>query len=573
MNQLTPDPLAALTSSLEPKRAISYIRVSTREQAQRGGTTEGFSIPAQREANKRKAASLGALIVKEFVDRGESARSANRPELQKMLAYIQENQIDFCVVHKLDRLARNRADDIDINRSLDQAGVRLISTTENIDQTPGGILLHGIMSSIAEFYSRNLANEVIKGMSQKARNGGTIGKAPLGYLNRQGRDDQGRETRWVEIDPERGPLMTQAFELYATGQWTLSKLANHLNNQGLTTTPTPNKPAKPLNQNKLLDLLRNPYYQGIITYQGVQYPGKHQPLIDNTTWQKVQTTLNAHRNGERRRIHNHHLKTTIRCGQCGSRLIIHKAKARNGQTYPYFVCSYRQRNRNKCQFKAVLIHEVEQQIENIYKNIQITKQQRHQIQTHLLEELDHIYANQQTQLTNLNNKRQKLQNQQTKLLQAHYADAIPLDLLKTEQTQITRQIADIDHQLKTLTADKTKVQNHLNQALDLLQNCHQLYTYPDIPDSLKKLLNLTFFEAIHINPADNQNQIQRTITPKYQPPFDQLTKPNTHTATTASPDQRKPINSEKNKTPEDQTSGDKNHNYLDNVSCKGIVVG
>ena len=91
-----------------------------------------------------------------------------------MLCYLKDaSDVDYVIVHKLDRLARNRADDVEINRAFDEAGVRLVSTSENIDQTPGGILLHGIMSSIAEFYSRNLANEVIKGMSEKARNGGT----------------------------------------------------------------------------------------------------------------------------------------------------------------------------------------------------------------------------------------------------------------------------------------------------------------------------------------------------------------------------------------------------------------
>ena len=135
---------------------------------------------------------MGALIVKEFADRGESARSANRPGLQKMLAYLtQDGRIDYVIVHKLDRLARNRADDVEINRAFDEAGVRLVSTSENIDQTPGGMLLHGIMSSIAEFYSRNLAAEVVKGLGEKARADSTIGRAPLGYLNKQGRG-QGR---------------------------------------------------------------------------------------------------------------------------------------------------------------------------------------------------------------------------------------------------------------------------------------------------------------------------------------------------------------------------------------------
>lgn len=475
---MTTDPFAAMAASLSPKRAVSYLRVSTREQAQRGGAAEGFSIPAQREANKKKAMALGALIVKEFVDRGESARSANRPELQKMLHYLQDTgDIDYVIVHKLDRLARNRADDVDINRILDQTGTRLISTTENIDQTPGGILLHGIMSSIAEFYSRNLASEVVKGLSQKARAGGTIGRAPLGYLNKQGRDNLGREARWVDIDPTRGPLITQAFTEYATDRWTLSTLTSHLTAQGLTTVPTPNQPSHPLGHNKLLAILRNPYYRGIVTYQGVQYPGKHQPLIDDATWNRVQTVLNQHRHGERQRIHNHHLKTTIRCGQCGGRLIIHNAKARNGQIYPYFVCSYRQRHRDQCSFKAVLIDEVDARIADLYHHIHITPEDRQAIEKYLRLELDHI----------------------------------------------TRELA-------TLTADRERVEQHLKEALALLEHCHHLYTHPDTPPSLKKLLNTIFFTEILINPDDNtpdtpSGSPQRPIHPTPRPPFDQLTNP------------------------------------------------
>lgn len=77
--------------------AVSYLRVSTREQAERGGTEEGFSIPAQREANARKADELGARIVREFVDAGESARSANRDGLQEMLAFIAATCVTFCI--------------------------------------------------------------------------------------------------------------------------------------------------------------------------------------------------------------------------------------------------------------------------------------------------------------------------------------------------------------------------------------------------------------------------------------------------------------------------------------------
>lgn len=163
--------------------AVSYLRVSTKEQAERGGRDEGFSIPAQRDANLRKARDLNAIVVEEFIDAGESARKADRPELMRMIEYVTTHQVAYCIVHKVDRLARNRADDVAIHLALKDAGVILVSATENIDETPSGMLLHGIMSTIAEFYSRNLANEVAKGMTQKAATGGTVGRAPIGYLN------------------------------------------------------------------------------------------------------------------------------------------------------------------------------------------------------------------------------------------------------------------------------------------------------------------------------------------------------------------------------------------------------
>ena len=510
---------AALGEAFTPKRAVSYIRVSTREQAQRGGAEEGFSLPAQREANRRKAQSMGALIVKEFADRGESARSANRPGLQKMLAYLaQDGRIDYVIVHKLDRLARNRADDVEITRAFDEAGVRLVSTSENIDQTPGGMLLHGIMSSIAEFYSRNLAAEVVKGLGEKARAGGTIGRAPLGYLNKQGRDSQGRQARWVDVDPVRGPLIAQAFIEYATDRWTLSTLTDHLNAHGLTTAPTPSRPSHPLDHNKLLNILRNPYYRGIVTYQGVHYPGTHQPLIDEATWQRVQTVLNQH------------LKTTVRCGQCGGRLIIHHAKARNGHIYPYFVCSYRQRHRDQCSFKAVLIDDVDHAVADLYRHIRITPEGRRTIEKYLRIELDRLYARQRTHTRALAAHARKLKAQQATLLQAHYADAVPLDLFKAEQARLARELDQTSRELAALTADRQAVDHRLEEALALLEHCHRLYTHPHTPPSLKKLLNTVFFTEILINPDDNTPTTptgtpRRPIHPHPRPPFDHLATP------------------------------------------------
>jgi DNA invertase Pin-like site-specific DNA recombinase len=252
--------------------AVSYLRVSTREQAERGGTEEGFSIPTQREANARKAADLGARIVREFVDAGESARSSDRPALQEMLAFVVATRVEVCLVHKVDRLARNRLDDVHIQQALLEAGVTLVSATESIDETPSGMLVHGIMSSIAEFYSRNLATEVTKGMTQKVAQGGTPMRAPIGYLNVRRTDDQGQEVRTVKVDPERAPLIRWAFQTYATGETSVVQLLRDLTARGLLTFPSPKRPSKPLGRNTLYKLLTNPYYAGIIRYKGATPP-------------------------------------------------------------------------------------------------------------------------------------------------------------------------------------------------------------------------------------------------------------------------------------------------------------
>ena len=496
---LAPDPFTAMAAQLTPKRAVSYIRVSTREQAQRGGSEEGFSLPAQREANKRKAQSMGALVVKEFADRGESARSANRPELQKMLAYLKEDGgIDYVIVHKLDRLARNRADDVEINRAFEEAGVRLVSTSENIDQTPGGMLLHGIMSSIAEFYSRNLANEVIKGMGEKARNGGTLGKAPLGYINVRARDENGREVRTVALDGERAPLVRLAFSEYATGNWTVSQLAKHLNTLGLSIPPTPRRCAKPITTTRLHKILRHPYYKGVISFQGVEYPGAHEPLVDEETWSQVQAMLDSHRYGERQRIHNHFLKSTVVCGQCGARLSVQNAKNSKGTIYPYFVCARRCRLHN-CAFTAVLIDVVEDRMNDLYQTIQLSAADRTQIEHYLHDELSQIEGDKAKAVRSLTTRRTNIEDRRRRLLHAHYEGAIPLELLKEEQAKLSTELSQIERQLAAYQADAAEVRQHLTQALDLLEDCHRLYQAA--PAHLKKLLNQVFFQRVLVNPA------------------------------------------------------------------------
>ncbi|WP_298209095.1 recombinase family protein [Ferrimicrobium sp.] len=509
------------TSGTAPsKTAIIYLRVSTADQATRGGREEGFSIPAQREANTRKATSLNAIIVEEFVDAGESGTSAaKRPELQRMLAYVREHRVDYCIVHKLDRLARSRADDVSIHFALKQAGVTLVSTSENIGETPSGMLMHGIMSSIAEFYSRNLANEVTKGLVQKASVGGTVSRAPLGYRNIHVADELGRVNRTVEIDTERAHLITWAFYRYSEGDPTLRTLLDELTARGLTTRPTPKYPARPLLTTTLHKILRNSYYKGEVKYRGVSYPGLHEPLVDPETWQRVQDLLSSHNvAGTHQRTNNHYLRGSVYCGTCGSKLMVTTASNRWGTKYLYFVCSGRTRKLTDCQRQAMSYEKIAELIEEEYRTIALSPELRDDIEELVLQDFDELQAGSADDRKLLEAQRVELTTQRNKLLEAHYAGAIPLDLLKSEQNRIASQLMKISDQLSGLDANFERARSVLADTLDLSRDCFTAYLQAD--DSTRRLFNQAFFARIYVDEDDETRE--QTIRVDYNEPFDSL---------------------------------------------------
>ncbi len=481
----------------EPIRAVAYIRVSTKEQATRGGREEGFSIPAQREAIRKTAQDAGALIVEEFVEAGESGTSMDRrPELKRMLAYVREHQVDRCYVHKLDRLARNREDDVAINLALRQCGVTLVSCTENIDATATGALVHGIMASISEFYSRNLSNEVKKGLRQKAINGGTPNKAPLGYFNTRARDEAGREYRTVEVDPARAPLIAWAFEAYATGQWTLRDLADDLTLRGLTTVPTKKRPAKPVSYTTLQSVLRNPYYTGVLLYNGARHRGTHDPLVKPVVFEKVQEVLDSHRNGDaRQRKHPHYLKGLISC-QCGAKMSIELSRSRNGDIYPYFYCLGRHRKKNHCQMQTVLVSTVEELLTDHFNQISLTPELAEALEEMSIDIFTRIDEQSADERRHLDQRRHDLEDAELKLIQLFYDDAITLPALKKEQQRVASQLADVNARLDAYQAGCDDAKLRIKAYLALAANCGQFYKTCD--DTKKRLMCQAFFTTITI---------------------------------------------------------------------------
>lgn len=297
------------------KRAALYLRVSSPGQVNTDYDPEGISIPAQRVACERKAAQLGLDVVAEYVEPGLTATSMDkRPAFQQMLARMrEEHDIDYVVVYKLSRMNRNRIDDAFVVMQLRAAGATLVSATESIDASPAGQLLHGILASINEFRSAEDGADIRYKMGEKAKRGGTLGRAPLGYRNTR-EEFEGRQVATVIVDEERAPFVRQAFELYATGDYTLDRLQQTMADLGLRTRPTRRWPEQPVSLNKLSQMLRDPYYTGVIEYQGAIFQGRHPALIDTELFTKVQDVLEQRsQNGNRDRIHHHHLKGMLFC--------------------------------------------------------------------------------------------------------------------------------------------------------------------------------------------------------------------------------------------------------------------
>jgi DNA invertase Pin-like site-specific DNA recombinase len=355
---------------------LAYYRVSTSEQA---NTTsfddEGFSIQAQRDYCHRKATGLRATIVDEYIDRGKSARTADRAELQRLLKRVKEDSdIRYVIVHKVDRLARSREDDVQIGLLLVKYGVKLVSATENIDETPSGKLVHGIMATIAEFYSGNLGEEAKKGMRKKVEMGGTPGKAPLGYVN-QRLKIPGKDIGIIAVDPTAGPIITHCFRAYATGLYTISQLTDEANDLGLRLRATKSMPERPLHPQQIHRILHNRYYIGVITFGGVEYSGDHEPLIDEPAFDTVLGILHARNMAkDKSQARPHQLKGTLHCARCGRRFGITVPTNRFGTTYEYFYCLGRQKDKNRCPQGYVPVAEVEQAVAEYWRTIQLRQE-------------------------------------------------------------------------------------------------------------------------------------------------------------------------------------------------------
>jgi len=258
--------------------AVSYLRVSTKRQLYTAIDIDpdGNSITTQREITENKALALGAVIDREFIEPGHSAKTLDeRPVFRELLAYLHANrEIDYVIVYMRSRAFRNHFDAAIVQTQLKTLGVRLVSAKEDFGEGPTAVAMEGMLDIMNGLQNTLQGLDVSTKMRNKAKAGGTVSLAKLGYKNVR-IDHEGRQVNTIALDVERAPLVRKAWELYATGEYSVDRLEATMADLGLTTRPTKRSPnGTPVSASKLHRMLSDPYYVGFVIYKGDMYPGR-----------------------------------------------------------------------------------------------------------------------------------------------------------------------------------------------------------------------------------------------------------------------------------------------------------
>ena len=314
--------------------AVIYARYSSDNQREE-------SIEGQIRECTAYAEKNGITIVKHYIDRAISAKTDNRPEFQQMIKDSDKKLFDIVLVWKLDRFARNRYDSARYKTQLKKNGVKLMSATEIISEGPEGIILESVLEGYAEYYSADLSEKVVRGMTENALkgiyNGGTI---PFGYMI--------DETRHYQPDPLLAPYVEQTFQKYADGA-TMTDLRDWLKAHNIK-----NSMGGEMSYNTIQRMLSNRRYIGELRLRDVVQPNAIPALVSEDLFNKVQEKLAKNKKAPaRHKAEESYLLTTkLFCGYCGALMFGESGTSRTGEVHRYYKCATAKKHKG-CKKKTV----------------------------------------------------------------------------------------------------------------------------------------------------------------------------------------------------------------------------
>ena len=314
--------------------AVIYARYSSDNQREE-------SIEGQIRECTAYAEKNGITVVKHYIDRAFSAKTDNRPDFQQMIKDSEKRLFDIVLVWKLDRFARNRYDSAHYEYLLERNHVKLVSATEPISEGPAGIMVKSMLTGMAEYYSAELSEKVVRGMTENVLkgkyNGGTV---PIGF--------KVDEEKFFQIDPLKAPFVVEAFQRYNDGA-TMKELMNWLNDSGVTT----NRNQK-FTYNSVQKLLTNKRYIGENHFKDIVMPDSIPAIVDKDLFEEVQQKIKKNsRAPARHKAEDDYLLTTkLFCGMCGAMMFGECGTGRNKVVHHYYKCATAKRFKT-CKKKTV----------------------------------------------------------------------------------------------------------------------------------------------------------------------------------------------------------------------------
>ncbi len=435
---------------------LVYARVSTSRQAERE-----LSIPAQIKACHKFATERGWHFLEGGVyeEKGESARTTDRPQLQEMLRRAKtDSKVDVIVVHKLDRMCRNVADYGAIKIMLKKHDVKVVSAVEQFDESFSGELVENIMASIAQWTSQNISWEVKKGLREAAERGRFPGVAPVGYLN-------DKKTKLLKVDEDKAPFVKMAFEFYATGKYSYESLAEELAKKGFKS-----RTKKPVGRKSIEHMLKNPIYYGLIKRQGVTAQANFPPIISKKVFDDVQEIMAQHsRYADRSRKHLYPLSTMVRCAECGSMLC---GQIKKGHLY--YGCS--RRKDRKCKEKYIRSEDVEKDVIKYLANAQLPPKLKKTLDAYFEHYAKERIGQEEKERKSIKRELVKVQQQIHNLVIDRSKRIIDADAFLKVQDDLLRDKETFQERLGELETRSDKFVQKLNEIMDFTTHADRLYS-------------------------------------------------------------------------------------------------
>ena len=316
-------------------KAVIYARYSTESQREE-------SIEGQIRECTEYAARNGITLLRTYIDRALSARTADRPEFQRMIADSEGGLFDAVLVWKLDRFSRDRYDSAHYKHILKKNGVRVISAKENISDGPEGIILESMLEGYAEYYSAELSQKIQRGQydnAMKCKNNG--GNIPYGYY-------VDKNTGVLAVDPVKAPVVREIYTWFDAGE-RITDIRKSLNDRGLRTGR-----GVPFTIGGVSLILKNRKYIGEYRYSKVVIPDGIPAIIDKELFERVQRRMKANQKAPARAkaAEEYLLTTKLFCGTCGRIMAGESGKGSKGTIYHYYKCSGSKRHLG-CKRKAL----------------------------------------------------------------------------------------------------------------------------------------------------------------------------------------------------------------------------